>query len=113
MTGSTFEASRFEGVQLSEGDWSFVNFRHVALQKMDWTGVRLTETDFYSADLTETIWDRADLTRAVLQHAICRDADFSGASTDGVDWSGVDVTRTTLDVTQAIQFARSHGAVIR
>jgi uncharacterized protein YjbI with pentapeptide repeats len=112
MTGSSFEESQFEGVLVTEGDWSFVNLRHVSLKKMDWSHVRLVEADLYGTDLTETVWHQADLSRATLQHAVCRGADFRGALVDGVDFSNVTLQQTKLDAMQAIQVARSLGAIV-
>ncbi|WP_236636012.1 pentapeptide repeat-containing protein [Exiguobacterium sp. SH5S13] len=111
-TGSSFESCTFGGVTVRGGDWSFVNLRHAPLRKMDWSDVRLVEADLYGADLKESRWTNAALTRAVLQHADCTAADFIGADMDGVDFTDVTLKKTKLDVMQAVQVARSLGAIV-
>jgi hypothetical protein len=38
-----------------------------------------------------------------------KDADLSGARTEGIDWRSIDVTGVRLDLTQAMAFAAAYG----
>ncbi len=54
----------------------------------------------------------ADLDRARLQNAKLRGADLRGASMDEVNWRAFELTGVRLDLVQAVQFARAHGALV-
>ena len=76
------------------------------------TGQRFREADLTDADLRETDLSYADLDRARLQNAKLRGADLRGASTDAVNWRAFELTGVRLDLIQAVQFARAHGALV-
>jgi uncharacterized protein YjbI with pentapeptide repeats len=93
-------------------DWSYASLRGVDLSGVDLSGQRLTEADLTDTDLREADLSGADLRHARLQGTLLRGADLRGAVTDGVNWRGFDPTGVRLDLGQAVQFARSHGAVV-
>ena len=78
----------------------------------DLSGQRFREADFTDADLRECDLTGADLDRARLQGTKLRGADLRGASMDEVNWRAFEVTGVRLDLVQAVQFARAHGALV-
>ena len=75
-------------------------------------GQRFREADLTDADLRESDLTGADLDRARLQGEKLRGADLRGASTDAVNWRAFELTGVRLDLVQAVQVARAHGALV-
>ena len=78
----------------------------------DLSGQRFREADLTDADLRECDLTGADLDRARLQSTKLRGADLRGASMDEVNWRGFELTGVRIDLVQAVQFARAHGALV-
>jgi uncharacterized protein YjbI with pentapeptide repeats len=76
------------------------------------SGQRFRETDFTDADLRECDLTGADLDRARLQGAKLRGTDLRGASTEGINWLAFELTGVRLDLAQAVEFTRAHGALV-
>jgi len=112
MTGSSFEAANLTGFSVMGGDWSYVSLRNHALKAQNLQGVLLVEADLYGCDLQKADLRRADLTRAVLAQAQLKGADLRGAKTEGLDWPAFSVQGVRMDLDQAMEFAKSHGAKI-
>jgi uncharacterized protein YjbI with pentapeptide repeats len=93
-------------------DWSWTSLRGVDLSALMLSGQRFREADLTDADLRGTDLSFADLDRARLQNAKLRGADLRGASTDEVNWQSFELTGVRIDVVQAVQFARAHGALV-
>jgi uncharacterized protein YjbI with pentapeptide repeats len=112
LTGSQFPGATLRPMTATECDWSYASLRGVDLSGVDLAGQRLTEADLTDADLREADLSGADLRHARLQGTKLRGADLRGAVTDGVNWRGFDPTGVRLDLAQAVQFARAHGALV-
>ena len=112
LTGSQFPGATVRPMTSVECDWSYVALRGADLSGTDLSGQRLAEADLTDADLTGADLRGADLRHARLQHARLRGADLRGAQTDGVDWRTLDLAGVRLDLSQALQFTASHGALV-
>jgi uncharacterized protein YjbI with pentapeptide repeats len=112
LTGSYFPGVQLPGMTTTDCDWSYTSLRGVDLSGLDLSGQRFREADFTDADLRECDLRNADLDRARLQSTKLRGADLRGASMDEVNWRAFELTGVRLDLVQAMQFARAHGAVI-
>ena len=93
-------------------DWSWTSLRGVDLSGTDLSGQKFVEADLTDADLRECDLSGTDLTNARVHHLKLRGADLRGASTGGVDWRQVELKGVRLDVLQAVQVARIHGALV-
>ena len=113
LTGSHFPGATMRPLTSVESDWSYANLRGVDLSGVDLSGQRLTEADLTDTDLREADLSGADLRHARLQGTRLRGTDLRGAVTDGVNWRGFDATGVRLDLGQAVQFARAHGALVQ
>jgi uncharacterized protein YjbI with pentapeptide repeats len=112
LTGSLFGGADLRPLETRDCDWSWTSLRGVDLSGTDLSGQRFSEADLTDADLRECDLSRADLTSARVQSARFRGADLRGASTGGVDFRQVDLTGVRLDVLQAVQVARTYGALV-
>ncbi len=112
LTGSHFVGADLRPLETRDCDWSWTSLRGVDLSGTDLSGQRLTEADLTDADLRECDLSGADLTSARVQNARLRGADLRGASTGGVDFRQVDLKGVRLDVLQAVQVARTYGALV-
>jgi uncharacterized protein YjbI with pentapeptide repeats len=112
LTGSHFVGANLRPLETRDCDWSWTSLRGVDLSGTDLSGQRLNEADLTDADLRECDLTRADLTSARVQHAKLRGADLRGASTGGVDFRQLDLKGVRLDVLQAVQVARTYGALV-
>jgi uncharacterized protein YjbI with pentapeptide repeats len=112
LTGSQFPGAQLRPMTVEDCDWSYTSLRGVDLSGVDLSGQRFREADLTDADLRECDLTRADLDRARLQSAKLRGADLRGASMDEVNWRAFDVTGVRLDLVQAVQVARAHGALV-
>jgi uncharacterized protein YjbI with pentapeptide repeats len=112
LTGSTFLGTDLRPLESRDSDWSWTSLRGVDLSGTDLSGQKLVEVDLTDADLRESDLRGADLTNARVQHVKLRGADLRGASTGGVDWRHFELTGVRLDVLQAVQVVRTHGALV-
>jgi uncharacterized protein YjbI with pentapeptide repeats len=112
LTGSQFPGAELRPMTSTDCDWSWTSLRGVDLSGLDLSGQRLREADLTDADLRESDLTAADLDRARLQGAKLRGADLRGASTEAVNWRALDLTGVRIDLVQAVQFARAHGALV-
>jgi uncharacterized protein YjbI with pentapeptide repeats len=112
LTGSQFPSVDLRRVTAEECDWSWTSLRGAELAGLDLSGQRFREADLTDADLRECDLTGADLDRARLQGVKLRGADLRGASTEAVNWRAFEPAGARLDLVQAVQFARAHGALI-
>ena len=112
LTGSQFPGATLRPMTATECDWSYASLRGVDLSGVDLSGQKLTEADLTDTDLREADLSGADLRHARLQGTLLRGADLRGATTDGVNWRGFDPAGVRLDLAQAVQFTRAHGALV-
>jgi uncharacterized protein YjbI with pentapeptide repeats len=112
LTGSQFPGASMRPMTAAECDWSYAGLRGVDLSGLDLSRQRFREADLTDADLREADLTGADLDRARLQGTKLRGADLRGASTDAINWRAFDLTGVRLDLAQAVQFSRSHGALV-
>jgi uncharacterized protein YjbI with pentapeptide repeats len=112
LTGSHFVGTDLRPLEARDCDWSWTSLRGVDLSGTDLSGQKMVEADLTDADLRECDLTGADLTSARVQHAKLRGADLRGASTGNVDWRQVELTGVRLDVLQAVQVARTFGALV-
>ena len=112
LTGSQFPGAFLRPMTTTESDWSYTALRAADLSGSTSPGQRFREADLTDADLRDCDLSGADLDRARLQTTKLRGADLRGASMDGVNWRGFEVTGVRLDLVQAVQFARAHGALV-
>lgn len=122
LSNSTFEACKFTGSQFAgadlrpltatDCDWSWTGLRGMDLSGSDLSGQRFVEADLADADLRECDLRGADLTNARVHNLKLRGADLRQASTGGVDWRQVALTGVRIDLLQAVQVARVHGALV-
>jgi uncharacterized protein YjbI with pentapeptide repeats len=112
LTGSQFPGAHLRPMTSIECDWSYAALRAADLSGLDLSGQRFREADLTDADLREADLTGADLDRARLQSTKLRGADLRGASMDEVNWRAFDLTGVRLDLLQAVQFARAHGALV-
>jgi uncharacterized protein YjbI with pentapeptide repeats len=112
LTGSQFLGSDLRPLEARDCDWSWTSLRGVDLSGTDLSGQKFVEADLTDADLRECDLSRTDLTNARVHHLKLRGADLRGASTGGVDWRQVELKGVRLDVLQAVQVARIHGALV-
>ena len=112
LTGSQFPGAQLRPMTSTECDWSYTALRGADLSGMDFSGQRFREADLTDADLRECDLTGADLDRARLQSAKLRGSDLRGASMDEVNWHAFELTGVRIDLVQAVQFARAHGALV-
>lgn len=113
LTGSVFEGScTLRPLRVEGGDWSYVSLRGQDLAGLDLTGVRLGEADLSQADLRGAILRRCDLGHARFEAAQTAGLDVRDADLTAVDLRSWDLTGVQLDLVQAVQLARSHGAIV-
>ncbi len=112
LTGSHFVAADLRPLETRDCDWSWTSLRGVNLSGSDLSGQKLVEADLTDADLRECDLTGADLTNARVQHLKLRGADLRRASTGGVDWRQLDLKGVRLDLLQAVQVARTYGALV-
>ena len=112
LTGSHFVGADLRPLETRDSDWSWTSMRGVDLSGTDLSGQRLNEADLTDADLRECDLTGADLTSARVQHTKLRGSDLRGAATGNVDFRHVDLTGVRLDVLQAVQVARTYGALV-
>jgi uncharacterized protein YjbI with pentapeptide repeats len=112
LTGSHFPGADLRPLESRDCDWSWTSLRGVDLSGTDLSGQRFTEADLTDADLRECDLQRADLTNARVQHLALRGSDLRGASTGGVDFRQVELKGVRLDLLQAVQVARTYGALV-
>jgi uncharacterized protein YjbI with pentapeptide repeats len=110
LTGSQFPGAQLRPMTSTDCDWSWTSLRGADLSALDLSGQRFREADLTDADLRGTDLTAADLSRARLQNAKLRGADLRGAATDEINWHAFELTDVRLDLVQAVQFARAHGA---
>jgi uncharacterized protein YjbI with pentapeptide repeats len=96
----------------TECDWSYTALRGADLSALFLSGQRFREADLTDADLRGTDLTHADLDRVRLQGTRLRGADLRGASMDEVNWRSFELTGVRVDLVQAVQFARAHGALV-
>jgi uncharacterized protein YjbI with pentapeptide repeats len=112
LTGSHFPGVQVPGMTSTDCDWSYTSLRGANLSGLDLSGQRFREADLTDADLRECDLTNAILDRARLQSTKLRGADLRGASMDEINWRAFELTGVRLDLVQAVQFARAHGALI-
>jgi uncharacterized protein YjbI with pentapeptide repeats len=112
LTGSQFPGATLRPMTTTESDWSYTSLRGADLSGLDLSGLRLAEADLTDADLRDCDLTRADVRHARVQGAKLRGADLRGAETDGINWRAPDLDGVRLDLGQAVQFARAHGALV-
>jgi uncharacterized protein YjbI with pentapeptide repeats len=112
LTGSQFPGAELRPMTSTECDWSWTSLRGADLSGCDLSGLRFREADLTDADLRECDLSGADLDHARLQGAKLRGADLRGASTVAVSWRALDLTGVWLDLVQAVEFTRAHGALV-
>ena len=112
LAGSQFPGAQLRPMTTTDSDWSWTSLRGADLSGLVLAGQRFREADLAGADLRECDLTGADLDRARLQGARLRGADLRGASTDAVDWRAFELTGVRLDLVQAVQVARAHGALV-
>jgi uncharacterized protein YjbI with pentapeptide repeats len=112
LTGSHFVGAELRPLTATDCDWSWTSLRGVDLSGTDLSAQKLVEADLTDADLRECDLRGADLTNARAHHLKLRGTDLRGASTGGVDWRNVDLKGVRLDVLQAVQVARTYGALV-
>ena len=112
LTGSQFPNVELRPMTSTGCDWSYTSLRGADLSGLDLSGQRFREADLTDADLRECDLTGADLDRSRLQGAKLRGADLRGASMEAVNWRAFEVTGVRLDLAQAVQFARAHGALV-
>lgn len=81
LVGSMFNGCQLDGLQVIDGDWSFVGLPGADLRRASFKGTRLRE---------------ADLTGARFQGGSVRDADLSGAWLHSADFSRCDLRGSDL-----------------
>ena len=96
----------------TDRDWSWTSLRGADLSALQLSGQRFREADLTDADLRGTDLGHADLDRARLQNAKLRGADLRGASTEEVNWRSFELAGVRIDLVQAVQFARTHEALV-
>ena len=101
------ELARYLHDEITE-DLRLVSRKPVPVHETD----QLCPADLTDADLRECDLTRADLGRARLQGTKLRGTDLRGASTDEVNWLAFELTGVRLDLAQAVQVARAHGALV-
>ena len=79
---------------------------------LDLRGVLLREADLSGANLAEVDLRGADLDRARVHNTTLAGADLRDASLDGVDLAAAVVRGARLDLSGAVQLARSLGAEV-
>ena len=112
LTGSQFPGAHLRPMTSTDCDWSYVNLRAADLSGLDLSGQRLREADLTDADLRECDLTGADLDRTRLQGTKLRGTDLRGASMEEVNWLSFELTGVRLDLVQAVQVARAHGALV-
>jgi len=110
--GANFTEARLEAITVQGGDWSYVNMRHVDLEKLDARGVKFESADFYGAVLTSADLRNCDLRRANLDQAKVEGVDFRGAQLMGIDLSTLVLKKARMDIDQAVVFAQCFGIKI-
>ena len=112
LTGSQFPNVTMRPMTSVESDWSYASLRGADLSGVDLSGQRLSEADLTDADLRESDLRQADLRHARVQTTQLRGADLRGAFTEGLNWQALDLTGVRVDLSQAVQFATAHGALV-
>ncbi len=112
LTGSHFPGATLRPLTSTDSDWSWTSLRGVDLSGSDLSGQRFREADLTDADLRECDLTGADLDRARVRGTRLRGSDLRGAATEAWPWREVDLTGVRIDLTQAVQVAAGHGALI-
>jgi uncharacterized protein YjbI with pentapeptide repeats len=112
LTGSQFPGAELRPMTSIDSDWSWTSLRGADLSGLDFSGQRLREADLTDADLRECNLVGADLDNLRVHGLKLRGADLRGASTEGVNWRALNLLGVRLDLVQAVQFARAHGALV-
>lgn len=114
LVGSAFETAQLAGLGITiiGGDWSYTNLRRLVLKGLDLHRVKFVEADLSECSLEKSDLREADLSRANLTRARLAGADLRGAILEGVDLKNLDLNGVSIDLSLAVAFARSHGAVV-
>jgi uncharacterized protein YjbI with pentapeptide repeats len=112
LTGSLFPGAVLRPMTSVDSDWSWTSLRGADLSGLDLSGQRFREADLTDADLREADLTGADLDRARVQGLELRGADLRGASTEEWNWRALALAGVRIDLVQAVQVARAHGALV-
>jgi uncharacterized protein YjbI with pentapeptide repeats len=109
MLGSVFVRCQLRPVTLDEVDFTLAVLGGNDLRGIDFSGCRLRETNLVEADLRKALLRGTDLSGARTTGARLDEADLRGATVDPSLWTTASLTRTRIDVDQAIAYAAAHG----
>jgi uncharacterized protein YjbI with pentapeptide repeats len=109
MLGSVFVRCRLRPLILDEVDFTLAVLAGNDLRGLDLSGCRLRETSLVEADLRKTVLRGADLNGARTTGTRMDEADLRGAVVDPSLWTTASLTRTRVDIEQALAYAAAHG----
>ena len=104
---------RMEDVLLERCDARYAQFQSGGLRTSEFVDTQFQEADFRAANLANTLWIRSALSHADLTGAKLTGADLCGAATEGMLIGAADLSGAIVSPSQAMEFARLLGLIIR
>ena len=110
LTGSVFYETDCTCFSILRGDWSFTDVRDLDFYKMKLCGVNFDHADFTGCCLDQAMFQDCNLSHIKVGNTSAVGTDFRSSAMDGVDFRGILMKKTKIDLTQAILLASCMGA---
>ena len=110
MTGSVFYEIDCTCFSIIGGDWSFTDVRELDFYKMKLCGVNFDHADFTGCCLDQAVFQDCNLSHIKVGNTSAVGTDFRSSTMDGIDFRGIQMKKTKIDLTQAILIASCMGA---
>lgn len=112
MTGSAFEGSDCELMQINGGDWSFCQLRYLSFCKQSFENIR-----FYEADLSGTKFRKCNIIGCEFNNTIAENLSFDccdlrGSDINGMDLRTVDFKGSKVDLQQCVLIAEQYTEAV-
>ncbi len=113
MVGTMFDATGFDLVKVTGGDWSFVGLPGADLRKAKVDSLRMREVDLVGARLEGAVMRGVDLSGAWLAKADLTRCDLRGSDLSSLDPLATQLKGAIIDSQQAIVLAANLGLDVR
>ena len=110
MTGSVSYEIDCTCFSITGGDWSFTDVRELDFYKMKLCGVNFDHADFTGCCLDQAVFQDCNLSHIKVGNTSAVGTDFRSSTMDGIDFRGIQMKKTKIDLTQAILIASCMGA---
>ena len=105
MTGSSFEGSDCELIEIKGGDWSYCDLRYLNFYKQDFSNIRFRECDMSGTEFRKCTLRNCDFHSAIMDGASFEESDIRGSDINGSDLRVVSFKKAKIDLQQCVLLA--------